>query len=98
MLSTRPWWWGPSSRIPCIPLWNCPITITIPHPIHFLDDLFLRRDERIDGAHPVALLWAALDACEWGHPIVDNDPDLLAWHGCALEELELDVSREWRKL
>ena len=85
-LNTRLRRWRPSSRIPCTPLWDCPIAITIPHPIHLLDDLLLRCNECINGAHTIALLWAALDACEWGHPIVDDDPYLLAWDGRALED------------
>lgn len=54
-------------------------------PIHFLDDLFLRGDKSVHRTHSVLLLGASTDASERCDAIVDDDPDLLAWSGCAFQ-------------
>jgi len=52
--------------------------MTIPIPIYLGDDLLLRCHESINGAHPIGLLRATLDACKRSDSVVDDDSDLLA--------------------
>ena len=82
-----------SRRIPRRAFRDLPIAVTLILKVRITNDLLLRRDERINGAHSVLLRWASLDPGQRGNTVVDNDADLLAWDGRALEDC---ISCVWK--
>ena len=75
-----------SRRIPRRALRHLPIPPTLILKVRITNDLLLRRDEHIKGAHPVLLPRASLDPGQGSDAVVDDDTDLLAWDGRTLED------------
>jgi len=68
-----------SRRIPRRALRHLPIAPTLIIKVRIPNDLLLRRDERINGAHPVLLRRTSFDPGQGGDAVINDDADLLAW-------------------
>ena len=79
------------SRIPRRALRHLPIAPTLILKVRITNDLLLRRNERINRAHPVLLRRASLDPGHGGDAVVDDDADLLPWDGRTLENCIFNV-------
>ena len=56
--------------------WDLPISVTGPIPIRLGDNLLLRGDKRRDGAHPISIFRAPLDACERRYCVIYYNANL----------------------
>ena len=71
-------------RLP--PIRYLPLRMTIILPIRRRDNLLLPSNKRLDGAHAVLLLRAALDTDERDRAVVDDDADLAVVEVGAVED------------
>ena len=85
----------PRRRVPLSAWRHGPVPVTVVVPVRLRNDLLLRGDEGIDGAHAVLLLGAAADGRQRNDAVVDYYADLWLWDGgagkdCGMGMLALD--------